>query len=135
MSKKKKPITFDEFLDICREKADVYADDYKERKNIIYVKWTTGGMTGASCYDTGTARMRPTESEPEPEFNEIDKILEIFSPNINFLQYKNLLTEVIEREEDGYSDFYGNYDKYGIKLIDMRKLFDALLKRGYIKNG
>lgn len=128
-------ITFEKFLAKCQKDAEVYVTDYKKRKNVIVATWSLGGMTGASCYDTSEkpARMRSLSVEIEPEFECLDRILELFCPEITFIQYKTLVSKVIERFEEGSSDFYGNTDKTGVKVIDMRRLYDRLIEKGFLK--
>ena len=95
----------------------------------VWIKWSTGGQGGASCWDEGPAQYYATEGSPQPEFEELDKILEVVCPNIGFLQYKRICREVVKDQRYSDSDYYGNYDNYAIKYVMMKDLYNALNSR------
>ena len=103
-----------------------------KQTDTISISWTTGGQCGGSCWDTGEHVHRPVESEPEPEFEDLDKILEAICPNTSFLQYKRICGECIETDTDTHSEYYGNYTTVGIKFIRIPKLFEVLTEKGLI---
>lgn len=89
------------------------------------VKWCTGGAHGGNCWgDTA----EPFDSdEPEAELELLDTLLEAVCPTISVMMYKKLLRNVVERDSDSESEYYGNYTMYGIKRVNFRKLYDELV--------
>lgn len=99
-------------------------------EHYLYAKWTSGGISGGSCWDNSSEdRHYTTTGESEPEFEDLDTILTVICPNLTFLQYKKLLTIV---KRDGYSvkEYYGNSTEYSFKTIKLRDLFDKLVEMG-----
>jgi hypothetical protein len=96
----------------------------------IEIHWCTGGQSGGSCWG---GQHYAVSGEPEPEFQELDEILEAVCPHITFLQYKRVCQEVIVFEENaqghGGSDYYGNYRTYSSKTVNLRKLYDTLVEK------
>lgn len=98
----------------------------------IYVEWSTGGVSGGSCYDTGDEDPHHaySSSDPEGELTDLDLILEHINPGITFLQYKNLTRDIIETSSRTENEYYGNYTNYAMKKCNLEKLYDALVERG-----
>lgn len=96
----------------------------------VEVKWVIGGVTGGSCWSS--SHLEPRSAEDEPEFEELDNILEVICPKISLLQYKKLCQEVIKTEEDSSRGYYGNCTKYKIKSVNFKVLYDALYSRGLL---
>ena len=90
------------------------------KEGIISVDWTIGGITGGSCW--GTSADNPVTADPEPEFEELDKILAEICPNISFLQYKRLCQAVIKTKEETENCYYGNYYEKRIKSFSIAEL-------------
>lgn len=90
-------------------------------------EWLIGGQTGGSCW-AETNEHYSLKAEPEPEFEELDKVLEALCPNISFLQYKNL-NKIITISERNQNDYYGNYSSYAIKEIKLFNLYEFLNDR------
>lgn len=101
----------------------------------LFLEWETGGIRGGSCWDTGEGHdpHRPyTTDNPEPEFTDLDKILEDVCPNINFLKYKTLASKVITYSSRTQNEYYGNHTSYMIKKLDLTKLYDGLSELGFL---
>jgi hypothetical protein len=94
----------------------------------IYISWSTGGQSGGSCW--GNSEHYAVEGEAQPDFDELDKILEAICPEITFMKYKNLCREVIKDDSYCSNDYYGNYTNYARKVVGMRNLYDAINSRG-----
>jgi hypothetical protein len=60
-------------------------------------------------------------------FKELDSILELFCPQITFLQYR-ALSSVIESGEEINYQYYGNYDKYNYNIVLLEKLYNKLVE-------
>lgn len=95
----------------------------------LYKDWSTGGLSGGSCW--GTENHYPTEGSPEPEFLDLDKILESLCPNISFLQYKKLMKS-LNIDESTWTDdeYYGNCTHMSSKCINLNDLYNALKEIG-----
>jgi hypothetical protein len=100
------------------------ADDY------LYEQWVTGGQGGGSCW--GDDADRPVEPEPEPEFADLDAILETICPNITFLQYKSVVASVVRRGDRSVREYYGNYTDYGVKTVRLGDLYEKLREKGLL---
>lgn len=97
---------------------------YKE----ISKQWTTGGLTGGNCWDGDAST--PISAEPEPEFVELDEVLEKVCPTISFLQYKKLCQSLIQTDDTLVSyEYYGNYTTDTKKSIEIDKLVDYLISK------
>lgn len=103
---------------------------YFRNEGKLEVTWTTGGMTGGSCYDKGEDVRYPVEAEEEPEFEALDRALEALCPQITFLQYKKLVKTVVSRDETFENAYYGNYYNKMTKSVDLNVLEQYLKENG-----
>lgn len=108
----------------------------KDEKISPYISsgtWVTGGRTGGSCYDTGDEdRHREKAPEDEPEFTQLDRLLEKVWPAITYLQYKNLSASLIKKIESHTNDYYGNYTNEAEKRVDLAALYSYMKERNVI---
>ena len=95
----------------------------------VWISWATGGQSGGSCWDTGDSVYSSDDGELEPEFDDLDKILEIICPEVSFLQYKKILREVIKNNSYRDDDYYGNYTNIAQKYVLLKDLYNALNSR------
>jgi hypothetical protein len=93
-------------------------------------KWITGGDWGGNCWSEERSGYGPTP-DPEPEFNDLDQILEKVAPSMRFLEYKNLMSKVKYSDHTEY-EYYGNHTSYGIKELKVDDIWDFLKERGYV---
>lgn len=104
---------------------------YQEmHRDKLEIEWTIGGQTGGSCWDTNESVYQPVSAEPEPEFEELDKVLEAFWPNITYLQYKALVNNLVSRRESHESAYYGNWYEKAYKTVDLVDLEAYLKEKG-----
>jgi|SRR5690349_4354210 len=97
----------------------------------LKIDWTIGGMTGGSCWDDGeTDNHRPVSADPEPELEELDKLLEVFCPTITFMQYKRLSQALIKRDTYTDYEYYGNYYEKAVKFVVLSDLEQYLKDNG-----
>jgi hypothetical protein len=120
---------------IGREFEYNYNDNYKKnmKREILEelsVRWVSGGQKGGSCW--GSEGLHDIEAEEEPEFEELDKVLEKVCPQISFLQYKRICSECIEKDSDCDNEYYGNWTKYSIKKVNLPKLFQTLKEKNFL---
>lgn len=98
----------------------------------ISVDWPIGGAEGGNCW--GGVAERYTNDEPPAELQVLDKILEAVCPNITFLQYKNLCSEVVNEGWFTRNEYYGNYTEYGVKYCLFSELYAKLKEKGILGN-
>ena len=65
--------------------------------------------------------------EQEPDFIDLDKVLEILAPSITYLHYKQICHDIVEK-----TDYY-NSKTVGLKYVQLDKLYDFLVSKGYLK--
>lgn len=103
-------------------------DSYYIKLGYIEEQWTTGGLTGGSCW--GDEANRPVSSEPEPELNALDRILEKICPNITLIQYKKLVHSVVSYRSGTNHEYYGNYYEYSSKRVYLENLERYVIQEG-----
>lgn len=106
---------------VCKALGAWYAND-----TTIEVRWTTGGMTGGNCW--GGKANCSISSDPEPEFEDLDRILEQACPQIGFIQYKRIVQDIVKYDRKTSYEYYGNYYNYSIKTVNLEKLEQYLIK-------
>lgn len=130
-------MTFKDFLEKIN---DIASYNYKKKKtggynniphNSISITWSLGGQSGGSCWSSGDTHYT-IPGETEPEFNQLDEILDIVCPTITFLKYKQLNRECVKVVEHTSSDYYGNYTNYASKYITLDDLYSYLKKEKLI---
>ncbi len=94
------------------------------KEGIISVDWTIGGVTGGDCW--GSDADISITADPEPEFEDLDKILAEVCPNISFLQYKRLCQAIIKTKDWTEAGYYGNYYEKRIKSFSIAELEEYL---------
>ncbi len=96
----------------------------------LYCQWATGGISGGSCWDKGDGDPHYEMSgDPEPEFEDLDKILEHFCPNITFMQHKALYRAVVQRTSYSQNEYYGNHTDYAVKHFKVENLYNYLVSK------
>ena len=101
--------------------------------DFIQVSWCTGGMSGGSCWDDGTEDHHyGVSSSPEPEFEDLDTIMEKLYPEITFMIYKRMAQAIIKTTEYTDIEYYGNYYEYTVKYVDLTDLYEFLKEKGKV---
>ena len=113
--------------------------DWIKRNLMIYITFKTGGASGGSCWDTGDDDgAQPYEVTPL----DLSDFLEYLKPKLDVIVegYANTksaseLIELLRQDygiihEDSYShtEYYGNYDDYGVLYMTLYDLFKFLAK-------
>lgn len=98
----------------------------------FYEKWTSGGITGGSCYPDDSGCMSPIESEPEPELDSMTGFLLFLNPTLTLVDYQQICLKIIY---DSYSvnEYYGNSTVYSVKYMPLTDLYDALKELNFFK--
>lgn len=88
----------------------------------LYVSWSNGGISGASCW-----RGKPYREPPEKpkDIDILDAVLESIAPTISFLAYKRLCKK-IRVDSTTERDYYGNYHETAFKFLTIQDLYDFL---------
>jgi len=113
----------EEILDCKPKKKRGSKDPLVHLQELCSSSWTTGGMTGGTCW---SSEHYPIEAEPECELEELDKILEFLCPGITYLQYKKIERLITITFKNDGSDYYGNWTEYKYKRISLTVLYRAL---------
>lgn len=94
----------------------------------LYIHWYTGGISGGSCWNDGTVdnHYYRKSDDQEPEFDELDIILENICPNITYLQYKRLTNGLMLTGNYSFDEYYGNSSEYSWKAINLQELCNRL---------
>ncbi len=126
-------MTYEEFLEKIEIAGIIRKDWNGNYPELVRKHWTTGGRTGGGWdRDNDESTYSPRQAEPEPEVNEVDEILGLFYPNINFLQYKLLVKELVTVSEEYCPDYYGNDEYYSEKRLSLEEFYGYLVDRGWI---
>lgn len=88
------------------------------------VTWVSGGMCGGNCW--GDSADSEVSAEAEPELTKLDELLENVAPRMTIKQYKQLLSEVVQRDDRSDYEYYGNYTTYGVKRVQFDQLYQVL---------
>lgn len=105
-----------------------YEEDHDvSDKGVLSMKWSTGGMSGGSCWgDEAT----PYSNDYTPKcFLSLDKLIEMLCPNISFLVYKELERELVNEDSTTDYEWYGNLNNYAVKTVDLKDLLMFLLEK------
>lgn len=103
----------------------------KMKDMAIYMRWSTGGASGGSCWDTEEDDgAQPYDGESEPKFIVLDKVLAKIVPTLTFSDYREIEKCIISTETSEYH-YYGNYDDWGIKYLPLPVLYKKLEELGY----
>lgn len=118
-------MTYKQFLMLCKS-TDAYIKG-KDGKEYVDITWDMGGQSGGSCWSTpdNPSQFYARDGEPEPEFADLDIILEKLAPRVSFLQYKGIC-RLVKRDSWRDDDWYGNYTLKGSKKIELNTLYNYL---------
>lgn len=92
----------------------------KYNEPVIYMRWSPGGVSGGSCWDSSDPR-RYDNDDKEPNFMALDEVLKIVAPNITYLQYKDLEKLIHSNSETEY-EYYGNSEDWEVKYLVLSDL-------------
>lgn len=97
-------------------------EDYLDGQKILKSDtWTKGGRWGNYRGETGD--LIPDE---EPDFTQLDEVLEKLCPDISFLGYKKLVREVVKIHTYTETDYYGGYTEEAFKYCVVSELYNKL---------
>lgn len=101
---------------------EAYVNEYFD---VYPLRWTTGGISGGTCWsESGHYAI---ESEEEPEMEVLDEILQDVYPNLTYLNFRKMMRlPIIKVENWRESEYYGNYSYGKKKTLDIIELYLAL---------
>lgn len=104
------------------------------KKAKLEVTWTAGGMTGGGHW--GGKPDRAVDPDEPRELTSLDQLLFEVCPDLSFLRYRALTSDLIETgSEDTCSDYYGNSHIEAYKRVPLYKLYDAFRDNGWLPEG
>ena len=110
----------------CKSLSNNYYETENVKEDILHSDmWLIGGATGGNCWGDEATPISIYDLEDEKEFTQLDNFLEIYYPEISFLDYKKIMKKV-NLKEKSYSEYYGNYRQYKYKAIKKEDLIDVL---------
>lgn len=101
---------------------DWRSNSEQNKKDRIGVSWSMGGTSG-SCWDDTIITV---SGDTEPNFIEIDLILDYYCPDISYVKYKIMHNKLINNDQGREGDYYGGCITYGYKYIYLEELFNWL---------
>lgn len=102
-----------------------------EQEPALILSWTTGGTSGGSCWGDDP---RPfTSDEPEPNWDDLDRILEHFCPNITYIRYKGVM-RVAKTGTWTRNEYYGNSTNYAIRAMPIKALWEHMNQSRLFEN-
>lgn len=121
------PFSLDSLYRYAREKPKT-----KDKEPILVQYWSTGGVSGGSCWDSSDPQPYTSNEGPPLAFESLDKLLMAVCPTISFLQYRVLSGKVIESGEETEYEYYGNCTCYAYQLVRVKRLYEELVAMGLI---
>ena len=98
-------------------------------KNVMVSEtWCTGGTW---CSWDGMEYQCEPEQQPL-SFRELDELLEKICPNITLLQYKRIMNNCVEIQNDSECDYYGGRRWLSLYVCDLDALYNLLWEMNYI---
>jgi len=103
-------------------------------KYVLKVSWSTGGISGGSCWDDGSQDNHHsyTTDNPPEELELLDAILNHFRPNLSFLEYKMLNSKLVEHGSYTEGEYYGNETHYATKTVELEKLYNYMKEKQWL---
>lgn len=120
------PADIKEINDACPSEQGVFKEPYgipvSIKQHVVYMRWTTGGVDGGSCW--GTEHYNKN-SEPKPKFKVLDLVLKKLKPDISFLQFREI-EELVQTDGYDNDEYYGNSTEYSVEYIILSELISKL---------
>ena len=97
----------------------------------LILSWCTGGITGGSCW--GGENHAYSSGEVEPDWEDLDRILEHFCPNITHLKYKAVMRSSTTDDYE-VGEYYGNSRNYALRVMKIKDLWEVLNEKKLFEN-
>ena len=100
-----------------------------EMNHHLSSEWYVGGMSGGSCWNTGDEELTWSSSGlSEPDFDDLDKVIETILPDISYMKYRKLVSGIIQYSERSENEYYGNTSEYKIKRVRLGDLYKRMVE-------
>ena len=117
-----KKVVRKEPFQVFASKYELHTDEHGKYKGD---SWCTGG-TWQDCWGGGG---NVGADSPPDGMSVLDELLEKISPNITFLQYRNLQSQCVYTEEYSDGDYYGGTTYHNQYVLDVKKLYEYLVEK------
>ena len=97
----------------------------------LVLSWHTGGISGGSCW--GTENHAYSSGDPEPDWEDLDRILEHFCPNITHLKYKGIMRQSTTDDYE-QNEYYGNSTNYAMRVLKLKDLWAHMNEKKLFEN-
>lgn len=114
---------FEEYADVQLYSDKSYAEEW-EKEPALTLCWHTGGIGGGSCW--GGENHAYSTGDPEPEWEDLDRILEHFCPNITFIRYKGIMRKSTT-DDWSRNEYYGNSTNYAMRILKLKDLWQHMV--------
>lgn len=89
------------------------------------LSWSKGGEGGNSCWGGDSYRI---DEEGEPYFENVREFIQSIMPALDANTIYTIINELtVNWEYKDDSDYYGNYENFGLKFISVKKLYKKLV--------
>lgn len=108
---------------ICLYSGSYCAEPWDKEPALI-LSWHTGGIGGGSCW--GGENHAYSTGDPEPEWEDLNRILEHFCPNITFIRYKGIMRKSTT-DDWSRNEYYGNSTNYAMRILKLKDLWQHMV--------
>lgn len=102
-------------------------------KKIIEQSWEVGGISGGSCWDNSSPQPY-TKEDVDTTFTKLDDAIMVVCPQIDFLQYKKLIKDLVITTSFSEWEYYGNCTDYSIKRINLLDFYNWLVENKLLED-
>lgn len=95
----------------------------------LSVRWSNGGTAG-NCWDD---TMYPISPDDPKELKGLDEILQLFAPDMSFLQYKILSKGLVTTSNYSEGDYYGGSEHYTELSVNLKELYEYMNEQGWLE--
>jgi|GEM_PF-6226781 len=100
--------------------------------DLLILEWETGGVYGGSCWeDSNPVAYSIDATEPEPEFDILYLIFNVYCPEITFLEYR-LLSKKIILDKRTQNEYYGNKVYFKQKKISLLDIWNFIKEKNLV---
>ena len=135
-------MTYEEFVELVKADHEVVSFDkihglskwvikrlglVDSSEEYCYYSWCTGGMGGGSCWGDSPERFAGSEEPQSAEGgNVFIALMESYAPDISFLKFRRLQSELIHDGEYSEIEYYGNFSDFHVKFFSLKDLYNAI---------
>lgn len=110
---------------------DSSSHGYYDGAGNLYVSWSAGGTTGASCWDDSPSDCHYSGQSPM-ELEILDDVLNRFRPQIGLMEYRQLKKAVEKSDTHTDYDYYGNSSSTCFRKVNVEELFKYMKEKSWL---